>query len=31
MAPRPIVVPVANETATELAQDAAELVRRLFG
>jgi HK97 gp10 family phage protein len=31
MAPRPIVVPVANETATELTQDAAELVRRLFG
>lgn len=31
MAPRPIVVPVADETAVALAKDAAELVRRLFG
>jgi hypothetical protein len=31
MAPRPIIVPVANETAVEFTEDAAELVRRLFG
>jgi HK97 gp10 family phage protein len=31
MAPRPIIVPVANETAAALAKDAGELVRRLFG
>ena len=31
MAPRPIVVPVATETAVALAEDAVELVRRAFG
>lgn len=31
MAPRPIVVPVTQETAVEFTEDAAELVRRLFG
>ena len=31
MAPRPIVVPVSTETAMEFTEDAAELVRRLFG
>lgn len=31
MAARPIILPVANETAPKLAADASELVRRLFG
>ena len=31
MAPRPIIVPVTNETAVALTEDAADLVRRLFG
>jgi hypothetical protein len=31
MAARPVIVPVANQTAAALVKDAGELVRRLFG